>query len=215
MPARGTVGRVIAKVVRANTSRPSRFHTARRRLMPANAFLELPRMLAARASSSASGPWMVPAAVAYLERTIRPDWAVLELGSGASTRWYAERAGRVISIEHDPAWRDRVSAELAGHGLRNCEVRLVDAPLFADTVRAEPDGAFDLVVVDGAERMACLAAAKQKVKDGGYLVLDDSDWPEHHVADDVLAGWEVRRFVGVKPFPLLAVETTVYRKPRP
>ena len=214
MPRGGTVSRVIAKVVRANTSRPSRFHTARRRLMPASAFLALPRMLAERVASSAGGPWMVPAAVAYLGRAIRPDWTVLELGAGASTRWYAQRAARVTSIEHDPAWRDRVSAELSAEGLRNCEVRLVEAQRFPDVVAAEPDGAFDLVVVDGAERMACLAAAKEKVKDGGYLVLDDSDWPEHDGADRVLAGWEARRFVGVKPFPLLAVETTVYRKPR-
>jgi hypothetical protein len=38
-----------------------------------------------------------------------------------------------------------------------------------------PDHSFDLVIIDGRARAACIQHAIPKVKKGGYLLVDDSE----------------------------------------
>ncbi len=59
-------------------------------------------------------PWLVGEAVDLLTTWLRPSDVVVEFGSGRSTLWLAERAGSVISVEHDVAWAERVTGWLAG-----------------------------------------------------------------------------------------------------
>lgn len=49
-------------------------------------------------------PWFTYPAIRYLKRLVRPDWRVLEYGSGNSTRWWAAHVAEVVAVEHDPAW---------------------------------------------------------------------------------------------------------------
>jgi SAM-dependent methyltransferase len=200
-------------------NRPSRFHTERGELMPPSAWLRLPVEIARRLTRRASsGPWMVPAAVSYLGRVIESRWTVFEFGSGASTAWYAERAARVTSLEHDPAWHAEVERRLQSSGATNSDLRLTPIAAFPSAVWEMPDGSFDLIVVDGndsdtTDRVDCVRCAISKLRPGGLLVLDDSDNPRYRAVDDLLGKWVVRRFRGMKPYPLVATETTVFRQP--
>lgn len=194
-------------------TRPTRFHTERGELMPLGAWLRLPGACLRRVRGSGDeAPWIVPACVSYLAGEIGKHWRVLECGAGGSTAWFARRAGAVTSLEDDPSWHERVRKRLELDGLASCELRLVPRNRFPDAVAATADEGFDLVVVDGAERVACVAAAVPKLRPDGLLVLDDSDRAEYGAVDEMLRGWPVRRFVGVRPFPLAASETSVYRK---
>lgn len=209
----------LAKGIRANERRVTRFHTERGQLMPWAAWLRLPGALWARAiSRTGDTPWMVPAAVSYLAHVMRPDWNVFEFGSGSSTVWYAARSGRVTSVEHDPRWYDLVRQRLDERVTGNCDLRLVDLKAFPKCMEGCEDDTFDLVIVDGSEegegdRLSCVASSAPKVKQGGYLVLDDCDQAAYRGADALLVRWAVRRFVGVKPYPLMAVETSIYQRP--
>jgi hypothetical protein len=49
-------------------------------------------------------PWMVPEAVAMVERNLRPDMTVLEYGGGASTPYWCERAGVLHTVEASHGW---------------------------------------------------------------------------------------------------------------
>lgn len=49
-------------------------------------------------------PWMVPEAVAMVERDLRPDMTVLEYGGGASTPYWCERAGVLHTVEASHGW---------------------------------------------------------------------------------------------------------------
>lgn len=138
-------------------------------------------------------PWWTFAAsdevARHLERT--PDARVFEWGAGASTLWLARRAGTVLSVEHDPEWADSLSGMLPG----NAAVRTVlpeprtDATVvtsakpgfthldFSDYVSAIDDttGVFDLIVIDGRAREACLSRAIPRVAPGGLIVFDNVD----------------------------------------
>jgi hypothetical protein len=134
-------------------------------------------------------PWLAPGATRYLETTLRPEWTGFEWGSGRSTVWFGRRVGRLVSIEHDEHWYATVRGRI--EGLSNVELRHVplDHPpedtgaLFYDplpnyvaVVEEVADASLDIVLVDGAYRQACVAAALPKLRMGGLLVIDNTDW---------------------------------------
>ncbi len=199
-------------------TRAGRFHTARGP-MGLSGWLRYPAAwLKAKSGRTPERPWIVPAANGWLRRRIRPDWSILELGSGRSTVWFARRAGRLISFEDSEFWAERTRDRLREAGLENVELRVGPVEALTDAIAALPDSSFDLVVVDFLEspkltRIDLLGAAMKRVKPGGYLLLDDSDRPGYAQASGMLAGWRERRFTGVKDEWPEACETTIFRRP--
>lgn len=135
-------------------------------------------------------PWWTFDAVEAVEAYLRehPQARVFEWGSGASTLWLSRRAGEVTSVEHDPHWGEMVSGRLAER--QNVRLRTVPAQAegvvpsakpgfegqyFDDYVAAirEEEGLFDLIVIDGRAREACLAEAMSRLAPGGVILLDD------------------------------------------
>ncbi|MDT9593798.1 class I SAM-dependent methyltransferase [Nocardioides zeae] len=137
----------------------------------------------------------------------RPGARALEWGSGASTVWLAARCGEVVSIEHDAAWatsmarvlpdnaslrvvppvdlRTRLSRDVVPSSKRGFEG--LD---FADYV-AEVDhvpGDFDVVVVDGRAREACLRRAVERLRPGGMVVVDNVERARYRAAIDEVCG---------------------------
>lgn len=165
-------------------------------------------------------PWLVPAAVGWLARRIRPEWDALELGSGRSTAWLARRCGRLISFEDNLDWHGLVAKRIADEGLANAELRLLPVERFAEAAAALPDESLDLVLVDFLESPAitrndAVEVLRAKVRPGGLLVLDDSDRPGYARSYELLAGWRERRFSGVKDDWPEACETAIFRRPIP
>lgn len=130
----------------------------------------------------------------YLARCItsvleRPGCRVLECGSGLSTLVMGaavERVGGGIwSLEHTPAWRDRVQGAAASLGLT--AVTVLDAPLrdwgafdWYTPPPALPARGFDLVVCDGPPadtrggRYGALPVMRERLAPGCLVLLDDA-----------------------------------------
>ena len=51
------------------------------------------------------------AAVVWMWRLLAGDERVLEVGAGNSTRWFAERAAHVVSVESSHEWYARLSED--------------------------------------------------------------------------------------------------------
>ncbi len=199
-------------------TRAGRFHTARGP-MPLSAWLRYPAAWwLARRGVTPERPWIVPSAIGWLRRRIRRDWSILELGAGRSTPWFAARAGSVLSLEDNQFWAEWTRGRLDELGLDHAELRVAAVEALPEAVPRLPDAAFDLVVVDFLEaptvtRIDCLRPAMKKVRPGGYLLLDDSDRPGYAKAQELLAGWKERRFVGIKDGWPEACETGIFRRP--
>lgn len=126
-----------------------------------------------RASVDAAGcpiPWYTYPATRWLEQLDFRGATLLEYGSGNSTRWWADRAQHLVSVEHDPSWHARISEGLPGA----VDYRLVDGE--TGYVGAADDGPYDVIVVDGAYRPECARAAIRSIQPGGLIVFDNSDW---------------------------------------
>jgi predicted O-methyltransferase YrrM len=157
-------------------------------------------------------------AIRFLDELIDDTCKIFEFGSGNSTIWLARRCGTLTSLESSPDWYARVKSLLAAEALHSCTLLLTPLDSFPAEISAYPDKSLDLVIVDSderqrGERLRYIEASISKVKPGRYLLLDDSDRNEYRPADSLLSGWGVQRFVGMKPFPLQATETSIYRRP--
>jgi predicted O-methyltransferase YrrM len=162
---------------------------------------------------------MAPGAIAELQTTVHRGARVLELGSGSSTVWFARIAGQVTSLEPNPQWSRKTRERLASSGLENASVVDCDVDELPAYLSVLPSAEYDVIVIDclerpGVTRLDCVTASQHAVRPGGSLVLDDSDRTHLHPASETLDGWTSQRFVGLKSRPLMAIETTIFRRPR-
>jgi hypothetical protein len=118
-------------------------------------------------------PWWNRQAIARIESLLRPDWRVVEFGSGMSTLWLAERVGFLHSIEHDDQWFARVSKMLEER--QNVRYELRSRRSTYSDLSDHEDGSLDFVAVDGSLRPVCVSAALPKLASPGYIYLDNSD----------------------------------------
>jgi hypothetical protein len=160
------------------------------------------------------------------ERPVR----AFEYGSGASTFWLAKRFDEVHSVEHHAGFGKMMAGELAP--LPNVEFRIIEASQsdnprvpsgkedhagldFYDYVHAidAVPGEFDLVVIDGRARQACLAAAAPRLKPGGVVVYDNSARRRYRPAIEASGLFE-RKFRGLTPTLPYPEQTSVLFKAR-
>ncbi|MCZ7554711.1 MAG: hypothetical protein M5U05_19405 [Anaerolineales bacterium] len=167
-------------------------------------------------------PWFNFFAIDWLTSYVDTSMRVFEWGSGGSTLYWAGRVHHVVSIEHDHSWLSRVAAALQERHFRNVDLRYVPseesgsvsssdveascATLVPDVFReysaqinTYPDEWFDIIVVDGRDRLRCLRNAASKVRQGGLIILDNSDWYEQGLAWFDPTGWEMQHFRGPGP----------------
>jgi hypothetical protein len=167
-------------------------------------------------------PWLAPDAIVWLEQHLCPDMRGFEWGSGRSTLWFAKRLASLTSIESDAAWCQQVTHMVRESGLTNVDLRHIPlehpdaltyafdySPLPANpaAILGFPDASFDIVVVDGWYRPVCARAALLKLKPGGILLIDNTDWndpPHVHVPKD----WPL-----VHQSRNVMTETSIWRKP--
>jgi hypothetical protein len=122
-------------------------------------------------------PWLTFPLTAFLDTKSFASRTVLEFGSGQSSLWWSRRADRVLALETDPDWTRRVRAE-APANLVVADVALEhpDQQSFVDEVDRVTDGSrYDVVVVDGGDRVKALHAASRFVTDDGIIITDDLD----------------------------------------
>jgi hypothetical protein len=218
------VSRFVSRVVTGDGNRRTRFHTMMGTCVNARDLLDLPRSVWTALQLRVFGrrahlAWLSYRAVAHLEQLMRPDWRVLEFGSGMSSLFFARHAGSLVSIETNREWYERMRGLFASYHLTSVDYRLQE--LDGYTVLPDlADASFDLVIVDGVARDREARAAIQKVKPGGYIFYDNSDvpWPEYAEARRLVisaaAPNAIWFFNGFYPFQISAMESVLVRVAR-
>jgi hypothetical protein len=191
-------------------------------------------------------PWMTFAASAWLDSHLQAGMRVFEWGVGGSTLLLIQRGADLVSVEHDESWAERTREEIGARKLasewtpkvvepepnRSSSVDASDPDLYRSTdqrycgytfrayasaIDAYPDESFDLVIVDGRARPSCVAHGQQKVKPGGWLLLDDAERPHYQRAANRLARerWMRRDYPGPGPYKGDFWLTSGWRRPAP
>jgi predicted O-methyltransferase YrrM len=106
--------------------------------------------------------------IAHLEKLIKPDWRVIEHGSGGSTLWFSDRVAFVTAYETDSKWSVKL------HRI-NIAVKNSRTPF-------TPNEPYNLLLIDGEpveDRREWIRRAPQIVRPGGWVVLDNANRPEY------------------------------------
>lgn len=81
------------------------------------------------------------------------------------------------------------------------------------SIDAFPDRSFDLIFVDGRARSSCIFHARNKVKPGRFLMLDNSERNYYSFGKELLIDWERKDFFGPGPYGRYFWQTTIWRRP--
>jgi predicted O-methyltransferase YrrM len=134
-----------------------------------------------------------------------------------STLWYEHNCGEVHAVEDDPNWFKVISGRTKSARVYN--LRDQD---YVNKIREFPVGYFDLISIDGSDRLACFEVAQEYLRPGGMLLVDntDKDRPskgdlyqiDRRLAEN--ADYGVHRFTGWTHGNFFPQETTIcIRKP--
>lgn len=177
-------------------------------------------------------PWWTYKAIDEVEAFCQanPDIRAFEYGSGASTIWLAKRCQRVDSVEHDAGWYGYLTNSLAEFD--NVSLTLVEPD---DADQNEPtsyrsgkhgytdksfrryasaidrtDGQYDLIVIDGRARNACLDHALSRLSARGIVVFDNS-WRGRYKPAIAASGLNSTVHTGLTPCLPVPDQTTILR----
>ncbi|NEQ74827.1 MAG: hypothetical protein F6K23_18340 [Okeania sp. SIO2C9] len=144
-----------------------------------------------------STPLLTEEAIKFLENFLKqkPHAKVLEFGSGGSTIWLSKLTKNLTSIEHDGRWFQQVKNQIQKQ--KNChpvDIKLLARP-YHKICEKIPEESFDLILVDGRDRMKCFEASIKLLKPGGILMLDDAQREKYKQAQDLLRDWQFTKTV--------------------
>lgn len=144
-------------------------------------------------------PWLAPDAIQQIELFLesRDQPRVFEWGAGGSTLFFAQHAKRVSSIEHDSKWYEKVVGELLVRAIKNVKLEFApDSFEYVESIRHRVHF-FDLILVDGIQRNACVFMALPYLHKGSWLVLDNTEREtEYAEALSLLKDWERHDYQG-------------------
>ncbi len=157
-------------------------------------------------------PWITYAAINFLEKRIDAAMSVFEYGCGNSTLWWADRVRNVVSCEHDRAWYQRMRALIPA----NAELHHIDLEpggRYAGKI-AEYHQAFDIIVIDGRDRVNCGKNCLAALKNNGVIIWDDSDRGDYAEGYDHLLnnGYKRIDFEGMTPVRVDKRSTAIFYK---
>jgi hypothetical protein len=158
-------------------------------------------------------PWITYPCLSFLEERINREMDIFEYGCGNSTLWWASRVRSVISCEHNPAWYEQTRPLLP----KNAElhhVALEYGGAYSQMISRYSEK-FDIVFIDGRDRVNCVRNSLTAIKPAGVVILDNSDVAEYAEGISFLLANEFKslHFTGPGPITAAVWRTTVFYRP--
>jgi hypothetical protein len=155
-------------------------------------------------------PWMNYPVISLLEERLTNDLNLFEYGSGYSTLFYAKRVRKVTSVEYDQKWFQVVNSQVPNNVTIIYRKKDVDG----DYCRAiaSTGEQYDVVIVDGRDRMNCVKQSLLRISPYGVILLDDSQLEKYQSAI-VMAremGFKTLHLEGLKATGHKMERTTIY-----
>ena len=98
-------------------------------------------------------PWVTYSFIDFIKTRLHKELSIFEYGSGNSTLFYAKHVKKVVSVEHDEAWFNKIvkakatNAEMIFTTLEKNGEYSQKAKLLGEK--------FDMIIVDGRDRVNC------------------------------------------------------------
>lgn len=157
-------------------------------------------------------PWVTYSFIDFISDRISKEHVIFEFGSGNSTFYYAKKASKVISVEHDKLWFDKISAgKPSNSDMIFCELKTAGDYCKMPVSMGQK---FDIIIVDGRDRVNCCYHSPEALSENGVIVLDDSEREKYSDAIVFLKnkGFKELSFSGISPGLFYRKSTSVFYK---
>lgn len=155
-------------------------------------------------------PWVTYSFIDFIRPRLNNTLRVFEYGSGSSTLFYARLVRNVVSVEHDKAWYEKILSSKPA----NAEMIFTELHPNGEYSKkaASLSEQFDIIVVDGRDRVNCCKHSVKALSSRGVLVLDDSERPDYNESRTFLKeqGFKELSFSGISPGLFYLKATSVF-----
>ena len=158
-------------------------------------------------------PWVTYPFIEFIRNRLTKNMNIFEYGCGNSTLWYAKKVKSVTSVEHNLKWYNKIRLQLPG----NCSIFYQDLEYdgryskFSSSLNKK----FDIIIVDGRDRVNCLKSSLNALASDGIIVLDNSERPSYKEGINYIKSYQFKEldFWGIAPGITFNMSTTIfYRK---
>ena len=157
-------------------------------------------------------PWIHTNVIDILDKIINKNTYILEFGSGNSTIYFSNLTNNLTSIEHNKCWYNKIKPIINNVKYILKEIEYISVPpidkKFYNCNSLEelighniPDEYYDIIIIDGINRVNCAVGSINKLKKGGILILDDSNRIENANTDgsykpikNLVDGWQEYKY---------------------
>jgi predicted O-methyltransferase YrrM len=162
-------------------------------------------------------PWLSWPAVDFLEQHLHPGMRVLEFGGGGSTEFFLSRGCDVVTVERSMEWIDKISKRVdrIGAAPRWQLAYVPESGTPSDYFGSLRMGPWNVILIDAAYRLECLAAARDYLTQDGMILFDNADLDCYSTAPTVMEGLSRLEFAGLGVGRKNATRTDVYYRTLP
>lgn len=144
-------------------------------------------------------PWVTYSFISFLESRLNNTMILFEFGSGSSTHFYANKVKKLYCVEHDDLWFKKVSQDLPN----NVYLYFQELEYGGDYAKKAISSniKFDVIIVDGRDRVNCIINSIEALSENGVIVLDDSERKQYQTGLDFLVkrGFKNLDLWGISP----------------
>ena len=131
-------------------------------------------------------PWMNFPVVRLLDERLKDDLHVFEYGSGYSTYFYAKRVMTVTSVEYDEYWFNLINSDMPDNVTLIYKANDVDGEYCR--IIGTTNEQYDVVIIDGRDRVNCVKQSISTLSPRGVILLDDSQLARYREGIDFAKG---------------------------
>lgn len=157
-------------------------------------------------------PWVTYSFLDFIKGRLKKEHHIFEFGSGNSTLFYAQEVGSVTSVENDKSWFDKIVAtKPQNSNMIFCEVK--EGGEYSK-MPVSLNQKFDIIIVDGRDRVNCCKHAIDALSTAGVVILDDSYRSEYKPGIEFMKenGFKELPFSGISPGFFHRSSTSVFYK---
>jgi hypothetical protein len=163
--------------------------------------------------SNSAIPWFTYPAIYFLQSRLKDSFEVFEYGSGNSTIWLSKKVKSVYSVEYDMSWYKKIN------NIMPSNVKLIYKDLdyngkYVNSI-AEFNNKYDIVIVDGRDRVNAAIISLNYLKNDGVIIFDNADRDEYKEAYTYMADKGFKRidFEGMTPAVHVRSITSIFYRP--
>lgn len=155
--------------------------------------------------------WLTYSFMDFLENRLNKSIKLFEFGSGNSTLYFSKYVHSVTSVENNKEWYEKFKEKPNNVTIYYKEIEYTNEySRFTKTL----DIKFDMIIIDGRNRVNCIKNSLDSLTETGVLILDDSERVDYKTAIDFLKNNGFRKidFWGLAPGVFYKKCTTLFYK---